>query len=71
MVPSSGEQARYIIYFIDRNGQNADELLPTQADSSTHVSSWCVPSLHFHVFQSSSSKTKLSSSSESGTIRMA
>ena len=34
---------------------------PTQADSSAHVSSWCVPSLHVHVFQGSSSKTKLSS----------
>ena len=32
---------------------------------------WCVPSLDFNVFQSSSSKTKLSSRGESGTRRMA
>ena len=30
----------WIYNYIDRNGQHADELLPTQANSSTHVSSW-------------------------------
>ena len=34
---------------VDRNGQNADELLPTQADNNTHVSSFHFIFTYFRV----------------------